>query len=378
MSLVGRDERTQASVTQEQQLIGAAPASCSSNGRCAMQAEHPMGAVMGGSVLSSEDIVPGLVWAFRIHADGRPEALPIDQAMDVTHDGLVWLHFNLADTRALQWLAQASLRAPEQARALLLSKDSYQQLHTAADCVYGVISDLLRDINDADDDTGYLRFAMTEHLLISGRHHALCAVDATRRSLEAGMRVDSMAGLFETIIENVADTMDGMIDKISLALDEIEEQVVSGESRHMLQKLGPLRRTCVRLHRQLGGLRLVFQRFEQKGPADLKPALQLRAGKLAQRLDGLDRIIVELRERSRLLQEELHLQIAETGNESLRVLSVLTALLLPPTLMTGLFGMNVKGLPFVDTETGFLWALLLILFSSALAYLVMKRIGIIR
>jgi zinc transporter len=47
-------------------------------------------------------------------------------------------------------------------------------------------------------------------------------------------------------------------------------------------------------------------------------------------------------------------------------------------LMTGLFGMNVKGLPFVDTETGFLWALLLILFSSALAYLVMKRIGILR
>lgn len=334
--------------------------------------------VAQAGALAPENAIPGLVWAFLIHADGRPEALPIDRAIDVTRDGLLWLHFNLADTRALQWLSQMPLQAPEAARALLLSKDSFQQLHTADDTVYGVISDLLREIHDVDDDTGYLRFAMTEHMLISGRHHALCAVDATRRSLEQGLKIDSMAALFETIIENVADTIDGVADKLALALDEIEEQVVSGESRHMLQTLGRQRRTCVRLHRQLSGLRLVFQRFEQKGGIDLKPALQLRAGKLAQRLDGLDRIIVELRERSRLLQEELHLQIAESGNEALRVLSVLTALLLPPTLMTGLFGMNVKGLPFVDTETGFFWALLLILFSSALAYFVMKRIGIIR
>lgn len=343
-----------------------------------MQSEYPVGGAVSGFAVRSDDAITGLVWAFRIHADGRPESLPIHQPIDVSRDGVLWLHFNLADARALQWLGQAQFHVPDQARAMLLSKDSFQQLHTVDDSVYGVISDLLRDIDDVDDDVGYLRFAMTEHLLISGRHHALCAVDATRRSLEQGLKIDSMAALFETIIENVADTMDGMADKLALSLDEIEEQVVSGESRHMLQTLGRQRRTCVRLHRQLSGLRTVFQRFEQKGGLDLKPALQLRAGKLAQRLDGLDRIIVELRERSRLLQEELHLQIAENGNEALRVLSVLTALLLPPTLMTGLFGMNVKGLPFVETETGFLWAVLLIVLSSAMAYLVMKRIGIIR
>ena len=119
------------------------------------------------------------------------------------------------------------------------------------------------------------------------------------------------------------------------------------------QKLGRLRRTCVRLHRQLSGLRIVFLRLEQSNLKELKPALQLRAGKLAQRLDGLDHTVVEMRERSRVLQEELHLKIEEQGNNSLRVLSVLTALLLPPTLVTGIFGMNTKGLPFTDNESGF-------------------------
>ena len=106
----------------------------------------------------------------------------------------------------------------------------------------------------------------------------------------------------------------------------------------------------------MSGLRIVFHRLEQKHLDDLKPALQLRAGKLAQRLDGLDHTIVEMRERSRLLQEELHLKIEEQGNDNIRVLSVLTALLMPPTLVTGIFGMNTKGLPFTDLETAFLWA----------------------
>lgn len=343
-----------------------------------MQFEVPAVSVQVDPISVPADPIPGLVWAFRILSDGKPEPLPIDAPIDIVHGGPLWLHFNLADARALQWLAQADFLVPEQARTLLQSKDNYQQLHAADDSIYGVISDLLREIDDATEDTGYLRFAMTERLLISGRHHALCAVDATRRSLEQGQRIDSMAALLETIVENVSNTMDGVADGLGRELDEIEEQVASGNSRDMLLKLGRLRRTCVRLHRQLSGLRIVFQRLEQKGLRELKPALQLRAGKLAQRLDELDHTVVEMRERSRLLQEELHLQIEEQGNDSLRVLSVLTALLLPPTLITGIFGMNTKGLPLTDTESGFVWAGALILLSSASAFYVMKRLRIIR
>ena len=325
---------------------------------------------------SSSPPIPGLVWAFRIHSDGSPEALVVDEPISFIHDGLLWLHFNLADARALQWLASADLRA--QARGLLLSKDNYQQLHVADNSVYGVISDLMRDIAEATEETGYLRFVMTERILVSGRHHALTAVDATRRALEGGRRIESVAALLETIVENVADTIDRISDRIAQSLDEIEEQVLSDQAIDLRQKLGRLRRSCVRLHRQLSGLRIVFHRLEQKNPQDLKPALQLRAGKLAQRLDDLDHTVIEMRERSRLLQEELHLKIEQQGNDSLRVLSVLTAILMPPTLITGIFGMNTKGLPFTDLDTAFLWASVLMVLSSFAAYLIMKRIGIIR
>jgi zinc transporter len=347
-----------------------------------MQAEASASRISAAAESSTQPgqaaTIPGLVWAFRIHADGHSETLPIDQPIAFDHDGLLWLHFNLTDARAVQWLAATELDVPVMARSLLLSKDTYQQLHAVDDAVYGVISDLLRNIGTATDDTGYLRFVMTEHALISGRHHALCAADATRRALESGHRIESVAALFETVVENVADTMDQVAERLAQSLDEVEESILSDEAVDLRQALGRLRRTCVRLHRQLSGLRGVFHRFEQQDISELKPALQLRAGKLAQRLDGLDHRVVEMRERSRLLQEELHLKIEEQGNDNLRVLSVLTALLLPPTLITGIFGMNTKGLPLTDVDSGFLWAAGLIVLSSISAYFIMKRIGLIR
>jgi zinc transporter len=94
------------------------------------------------------------------------------------HDGLLWLHFNLADARALHWLSAAGLKIPVQARALLLSKDTYQQLHTTDDSVYAVISDLLRDIAESTEETGYLRFVMTR--AAAGQRPASCALRRRR------------------------------------------------------------------------------------------------------------------------------------------------------------------------------------------------------
>jgi len=334
-------------------------------------------AAAGAPVMDAGAGIPGLVWAFRLHSDGSAESLPVTAPIEFTHDGRLWLHFNLTDARARSWLAGVDV--PLLARELLLSKDNYQQLHTTDQCVYGVFSDLVRAIDTATEETGFLRFAMTERLLVSGRHQALCAVDATRRVLESGHRINTVAALLEKIVDEVADTMDRMADKLGTEIDDIEERILAGETRSQMRgALGRSRRTCVRLHRQLAGLRVLFHRLEQKNVDHLSPALRLHAARLAQRLDGLDHDIVELRERSRLLEEEIHFKMEETNNRHLQTLSIVTTLLLPPTLVTGIFGMNTKGLPLTDVETGFLWAAAIMIGVAGAAYLAMRRMGIVK
>jgi zinc transporter len=111
---------------------------------------------------------------------------------------------------------------------------------------------------------------------------------------------------------------------------------------------------------------------------ELKPGLRLAAGRIAQRLDALDHEILALRERTRLLQEEITALTQEEANRHLHVLSILTTLFLPPTLITGIFGMNTKGLPFTDNESAFLWATALMIGSAIAVYLIMRRVGVFK
>jgi zinc transporter len=322
-------------------------------------------------------VVPGLVWAFRIHVDGTTQSLPVDQPIERHRDGGLWLHFNLAHVRAAEWLSGAKLPAP--ALAMLLSRDRHQQLHASASCVYGIFADFMKRIEGASDEVGHLRFVMTERLLISGRHHALTCVESARVAIEqGGRRLPHVAALPELIIEHVTDAFDQLTDNLVTELDLIESNLTRGSYNAERPRLSRVRQTSAKLHRQLSGLRTLFHRLEQDGTEDLNPPLRLVAGKIAQRLDALDHDIVELRHRAHLLQEEIVAATAEATNRNLHVLAVLTALFLPPTLVTGVFGMNTKGLPFTDMEQAFLWAAAIMIGSALAVYLLMRRIGIFK
>ena len=322
-------------------------------------------------------VVPGLVWAFRIHDDGTADSLPVDQPVEARHDGWLWLHVDLADARVRPWLRGTEL--PGAAVATMLSRDEHQQVHAAPACIHGIFADLVRRIDGTSHDIGRLHFIMIERLLISGRRHALCAVESVRNAIEGGEhRLPHVAALLELIVEHVAEGMDRAADELETELDAIENYLARNSSDFDRHKLSSIRRTSVRLHRQLSGLRAVFHRIERDGTDSLRPPLRVAAGKLAQRLDALDREILELRERGRRLQEEAGIVLTQETNRQLHVLSILTALFLPATLVTGVFGMNVKGLPFTDVETGFLSAMTFVLGASLAVYLLLRRIGIFR
>lgn len=328
-------------------------------------------------VQTGPGLVPGLVWAFRVHADGSAEELPIDQPLEDHHDGWLWLHLNLADTRACQWMSTHS-DLPAEAVRLLLSTDTHQALHATDDCIYGVFADMVRQLDRPSDEFAHLRFAMTERRMFSGRHHALHAVENTRQALRGGLRVPSVAALLEAIVSHVADAMDHVIGELADELDAIEDAILGDAVREERRKLGIVRRRAVRMHRQLTGLRALFHRIERTMGDAPSGALRITAAGLVQRLDGLDHEVVAIRDRAHLLQEEIAGRLAEESAGSLQILSIITALMLPPTLVAGIFGMNTKGLPFTTEESGFWWAMLLLVASGAAAYWLLRRMGIVR
>ena len=68
---------------------------------------------------------------------------------------------------------------------------------------------------------------------------------------------------------------------------------------------------------------------------------------------------------------------SEQTNRSLHLLSIVTTVFLPATLVAGIFGVNVGGLPLTSNSSGFLWVMALTIGSSALVYWLLKRSGLL-
>src|SRR5262245_24847598 len=122
---------------------------------------------------------------------------------------------------------------------------------------------------------------MIENLLVTGRHCPLSSIDATRKALRSGRKVPSAAALLDTILEFVIDGIDRYSDDVAGKLDHIEERILADDVSEGRNMLGRIRRTTVRLHRQLVILRSLIQRFE----LDLSEmfALKLTTSKLRKR-----------------------------------------------------------------------------------------------
>ena len=321
---------------------------------------------------------PGLSFAYRF-SDGHAEPLAgRDLAAAIAEPGgWIWVHLALAEPLARDWIAHEA-PLPERARDILLSEDEHQLLEPIEGGVAGVFADLLREFAGETRELGRLRFALTDTLVVSGRRAALGAIQRTLDAMGKGKRFPDAVALLEEIVSHFADAGALVAGELSDTLDEIEERLIDDVSGNERLRLGPVRRTAVRLHRQLAALRLLFRRWSAPGEAELPTRIGAAAGRLAQRLDGLDHEIASIQERARLLQDEIAAKLAAETNRHLFVLTVLTALLLPPTLISGIFGMNVSDLPFTKEGGGFIWAMALLVASIVLVYAAMRFLRIMR
>jgi zinc transporter len=325
---------------------------------------------------SADQAMPGLVWAFRIHADGTPEALPIDKPIAINDDGWLWLHFNLADARACALLPRFEDLPPEAAVALI-APDGGQQLHVDDTCVYGIFCDLIADLDGATTHFGYLHFAMTDKLLVSARRRAMSAAESTRQALDRGRKLHRVASLFELIVDHIADSIDKYADNLDEEMDDIEDELWQRAARDQRERLAKARKAAVHLHRQMQGLLAMFQRVGHKLDTQPPPELRIKTNILTQRLENLDRDIIAMRERAHMLQEEVALKIAEDTNRSLYLLTIITTFFLPASLVAGIFGMNVKNLPFTEAGSGFFWAMVILVGSSLAILVFMQRMRIL-
>ena len=332
--------------------------------------------VDGGPLLAVTRLTNGLLWGFHFR-DGK--AAPIidlnfPEELKST-DGFRWLHFNAIDHGTERSIQAAEL--PNAVRDLLLSHDDHQCALVEGDYAAGVMHDFERRFEgDHSSSIGSLRFAINQNNLFTVRKQPLRCADGVKRRIENGNYPGNAAAALDLLSSSITEVMVSVLRELDASAERIEDDLLTESLSPDTRELVAMRRRAVQLHRLLAGLSSICQRLESDDALlpELLPAIE----KFAQRVDALHQNVNALQSQLRLLRDELELQAAQRTNRSLYVLSILSALMLPATFVTGLFGMNTGGLPWATSSGGTLAASGLAFGSAIGVYLILRKLGFVK
>ncbi len=324
--------------------------------------------------------IPGLVWAYRFHPAAGPcvRLSPDVQLAELeADDGFFWLHLNLADARVTSFL-EAMPDLDDSVKASLTTHETHPSIVVDDGAIYGTLVDFQREFDQETRDIGWLHFALTERYIITTRLQPLRSVDRLRAAIDKNpKRFSTPSHVFEGMVAEFQRSLITLVMETTEELNAIEDIVYDSTPRDERRRLAPVRRTVVRLHRHLRTVLTLMRRVSAADEEDMPESFEDVAARLTGRLEAVDHDIYALQERARLLHEEVDSKLSSETNRHLYILSLMTAFLLPPTLVTGFFGMNTGALPFTDGTSGTIYAASFIVASILFAWFILKRVGIL-
>ena len=286
----------------------------------------------------------GLFWAYRFR-QGQVATLFDDKLPANLNDGegWIWAHFPLSDQRARGFLSQVH-DAPDEVREILLGTEEAPRILFSGGWTYGILPDFEREFDGRVTGPGRLRFAFDDKRLITARRHPLQVADDMHNRLATGDAVfasplEAFIAFNRLYYEVAEDHLDELADR----MDSVEDKVLADTEDLERLELGPLRRDLSRRHREVSLLRTAYRRALSRQPHAHAYALSTHLPQLDQQGEDLDRSIVALQDRARLIHEDIDTKITSATNRTLRTLTIISVILMPPTLIVGAFAL-LRGL----------------------------------
>lgn len=316
----------------------------------------------------------GLIAAFIV--DGTGSGTPVDWTgigSAVPDDGLLWVHLDRNSESAQDWITNTSGVDPVIAAALL-AKETRPRSFSTSTGLFVILRGINLNEGEKPHDMISLRLWIEERRIISVRIRPVKALSDIANHLTEGRGPASAGGFLAHVTQGLADRMEPAIQEMIDGIDQLEERVDDARNASMRKDLNSLRHKAIVLRRYLTPQRDALGRIGAEILSwlamDEKMAIREAADRTTRYVEELD----EMRERCGLLQDEILNTLSMQMNRRVYVLTALAAMVVPLTLVSGLLGMNVGGIPLADAKHGFWWVLGGLAAVSIIGGIILKRL----
>lgn len=288
-------------------------------------------------------VLDGAGGARREAATGEPAA----------GDAVIWAHLQRDSAAAAQWLAAE--RVPRLVRQALTAEETRPRCTP----LEGGLLLILRGVNlnpDADpEDMVSIRLWTDGRRILTVWLRRLLAVSDLDQLLAEGRGPKDVGEFLTLLSDRLVARMEPVIAEIDDRIDALEDEVIERHDPALRERLAAVRRQAIVLRRYFAPQREALLRLTTD--ADAAPWLQPRdRHALREVADRITRYVEDLdagRERAGVVHDQLANHLSDELNRGMYILSVIAAVFLPLGFLTGLLGINVGGLPGVETPWAF-------------------------
>jgi len=223
------------------------------------------------------------------------------------------------------------------------------------------------------EDMVSIRLWAEPGLVISVRRRRLMAVVSLREAMERSEAPTSIGDFLETLTAGLTVRMGPVVTGLADRLDEIETQGIDA-TEALRGDLADLRRTTIQLRRYIAPQRDALERLRQDPNKLLSDANRVALRETADQLTRMVEEFSAVRERALILTDQLSDLRAEAMNKTMLILSIVAAIFLPLSFLTGLMGVNLAGIPGAGHAAAFtVFCLFLVLLGAGLTWWIRTR-----
>jgi magnesium transporter len=291
---------------------------------------------------------------------GDAQARAEPRHAELTDHGLTWIQLDAPTLREVQLLADRFGWHPLDLEDVL-SRRQRPKVDEYPDYLFGILhfpvyDKAIQRLNAAELDffvgSGYLVTLPKVELLPVTRLFGRCEED---EELRDQLFSKGSGYLLYHILDDLFDYCFPILDKIGHKLDSVEDDMFEVRAEDVVRDLSNVKQEIISYRKIIKPERSTLRTLERQVERFLPEDLELYFDDIVDASERIWDVLDNYKEVVEALEDTNESVISHRQNDVLRVLTVVTVILLPLTLITGIFGMNVH-FPGFESSAAF-WVL---------------------
>lgn len=301
------------------------------------------------AIKGSELNVPDAVFAWLL--DGQGGVRPLTDHETVSKDNPCWLHMNYTHPDSAEWLATTPL-LPQTVRDALAGESLRPRVSRLGEGTLITLRCINGSTDERPDQLVAMRLYIDERMIVSTRQRKVLALDDVVSDLQEGSGPTDCGSW-------LVDVCDALTDHASEFIEQLHDKIIDLEDNLLEQQVPPrgflalLRKQLIVMRRYMAPQRDVYARLSSERLSwmtdDQRRRMQDIADRLGRGLDEIDGCIA----RTAVMTDEIAQMMQESLSRRTYTMSLMAMVFLPSTFLTGLFGVNLGGIPGGGSHLGF-------------------------